>query len=65
MCLYVGLAIVLIGPVVRFLLVKLVVDENVGRKSATKIAELAVKKALGTPPAKWPAVTKPRSTPRQ
>lgn len=44
----------LIGPVVRFLLAKLVGVENVGRKSATKIAELAVKKALGTPPAKWP-----------
>lgn len=54
---------VLIGPVVRFLLAKLVGVENVGRKSATKIAELAVKKALGTPPTKWPAATKPRSTP--
>jgi hypothetical protein len=54
---------VLIGPVVRFLLAKLVGVENVGRKSVTKIAEIAVKKALGTPPAKWPAATKHRSTP--
>jgi hypothetical protein len=63
MCLHVGLAIVLIGPVIRFLLAKLVGVENVGRKSVTKIAEIAVKKALGTPPAKWPAATKHRSTP--
>jgi hypothetical protein len=48
---------VLIGPVIRFLLAKLVGVENVGRKSVTKIAEIAVKKALGTPPAKWPATT--------
>ena len=35
-------------------LAKIVGVENIGRKSATKIAETAVAKALGTPPAKWP-----------
>ena len=53
---------VLIGPVVRFLLAKIVGVENVGRKSVTKIAEIAVKKALGTPPAKWPTATTSRKT---
>jgi hypothetical protein len=52
-----------LAPLVRLALAKLVGVENIGRKSATKIAETAVAKALGTPPAKWPAATKPRSTP--
>ena len=47
-----------IGPIVRFAIAKLIGVENVGRKSATKIAEIAVKRALGTPPAKWPAAAR-------
>lgn len=43
-------------------LAKIVGVENIGRKSATKIAETAVSKALGTPPAKWPAATTDRKT---
>ena len=38
-------------------LAKIVGVENIGRKSATKIAETAVIKALGAPPAKWPAAS--------
>jgi hypothetical protein len=54
-----------VGPLFRFAIAKLIGVENVGRKSATKIAEIAVKRALGTPPAKWPAATTPRSAPRK
>jgi hypothetical protein len=51
-----------LGPLVRFAIAKIVGVENIGRKSATKIAETAVSKALGTPPAKWPAATTARKT---